>query len=145
MSRRIVMHHIVRDFMSSKLVYLLEGDHVELALQPILDFGITAVPILDEDHRPVGVVSLRDLANSKRRGERVSAPVEKIGIHEPIAIAALRLTDADVHHLVVVDVDGRAAGMISALDVVRALIGVAPKHPRAIEISRAAETMATKS
>ncbi len=123
----------VRDFMNPKLVYLREGDRAALALQPILDFGITAVPVVDEDHRPVGVVSLRDLVDPKRQSARVSTPVEKIGIDAPIALAARAMTDADVHHLVVVDADGRAAGMLSALDIVRALLGVAAKHPRSIE------------
>ena len=53
----------VRDCMNPKLVYVREGDRADLALQPILDFGITVVPVLDEDHRPVGTVSLRDLVN----------------------------------------------------------------------------------
>ena len=123
----------VRDFMNPKLAYVREGDRAELALQPILDFGITAVPVVDEDDRPVGVISIRDLVDPKRKGARISAPVEKIGIDVPIAVAARALTDANVHHLVVVDADGRTAGMLSALDVVRPLLGVSAKHPRAIE------------
>lgn len=124
----------VRDFMNPKLVYLREGDRAELALQPILDFGITAVPVLNEDHMPVGVVSLRDLVNPARRGDRITERVESIGVDATVADAARALTDADVHHLVVVDHNGRAAGMLSALDLVRALTGVVAKHPRAIEM-----------
>ncbi len=123
----------VRDFMNPKLVYLREGDRAELALKPILDFGITAVPVLNEDHEPVGVVSLRDLVNPARRGARITEHVESIGVDDTVANAARALTDADVHHLVVVDHNGRAAGMLSALDIVRALTGVTAKHPRAID------------
>jgi CBS-domain-containing membrane protein len=64
---------------------------------------------------------------------RVTERVESIGVDASIADAARALTDADVHHLVVVGHDGRAAGMLSSLDLVRALTGVAAKHPRAIE------------
>lgn len=127
------MTDTVRDFMNSKLVYLQEGDRAELALQPILEFGITAVPVLDEDHRPVGVVSLRDLVDPKRRGARVTVPVESIGRDTSIAEAARAMTDAEVHHLVVVDEDGRAVGMLSTLDLLRAFLGVVAKHPRATE------------
>jgi CBS domain-containing protein len=126
------MNKTVRDFMNPELVYLSEGQREEFALGPILALGITAVPVLDEDHRPVGIVSLRDLVDDHRGGARTTEPVETIAIDCTIDAAAVALTDADVHHLVVVDGDGRAAGMLSAVDVVRAFLGIAPKHPRSI-------------
>jgi CBS domain-containing protein len=119
--------------MNPKLVYLREGDRAGLALQPILDFGITAVPVVDDDHKPVGIVSLRDLVDPKREGSRMTELVVKIDVDASIVSAARALADANVHHLVVVDAEGRAAGMISALDIVRALIGVEAKHPTAID------------
>jgi CBS-domain-containing membrane protein len=128
------MSATVRDCMNPQLVYVREGDRADLALQPILDFGITAVPVLDEDHRPVGTVSLRDLVNPKRRGEWVTAPAATVAIDAPLAVAARTLADDEAHQVVVVDADGRAAGMLSALDVVRALLGLAAKHPKAIDL-----------
>jgi len=123
----------VRNYMNPKLVYLREGDRAGVALHPILDFSITAVPVVDDDHKPVGIVSLRDLVDPKRQGARMTELVVKIDVDASIVSAARALVDANVHHLVVIDSEGRAAGMISALDVVRALIGVAAKHPIAIE------------
>jgi CBS-domain-containing membrane protein len=120
--------------MNPQLVYVREGDRADLALQPILDFGITVVPVLDEDHRPVGTVSLRDLVNPKRRREWVTEPAATVPIDAPVGVAARALADDDAHQLVVVDADGRAAGMLSALDVVRALLGLAAKHPKAIDM-----------
>ena len=127
------MNTTVRDIMNPKLVYLHAGDRPELARTPILDLGITAVPVLDDDHKPLGVVSLRDLADPRRKEALVTTPAEKIAVDASVHSAALALTDADVHHLVVVDVDGRAVGMISALDVLRAMLGLAVKHPKTIE------------
>ena len=40
---------LVGDYMNPRLVYLREGDRPEVALRPMLDFGIHAVPILDDD------------------------------------------------------------------------------------------------
>jgi CBS domain-containing protein len=77
-------------------------------------------------------VSIRDLVDPRMRATRVTTPVISIGVDEPIAFAARRLAEAGVHHLVVVDGEGRAAGMLSALDVVRALVGLEAKHPLAI-------------
>jgi CBS domain-containing protein len=131
---RKVMRSTVREFMNAKLVYLREGDRTEIAKKPILDFGITAVPVLDDSHRPVGIVSLRDLVDPPgREGAHVREPVVSIAVDAPIATAAQVLAETNVHHLVVVDIEGKAVGMISALDVLRALVGLAPKHPRRIE------------
>ncbi|WP_394842364.1 CBS domain-containing protein [Pendulispora brunnea] len=137
------MSATVRDFMNPKLVYLREGDPAELALHPILNFGITAVPVVDEDYRPVGIVSLRDLADPQRRGHRVSQPVETISADAPISLAAVALSDADVHHLVVVDDKKRAVGMISTLDVIRAMLGIRAKHPRSITMFDGSEPQRT--
>jgi CBS-domain-containing membrane protein len=127
------MSATVRDCMNPKLVYLREGDRTDLALQPILDFGISAVPVIDDDDRPVGLVALRDLVDPKRRHHWTSTPALTIDIDAPIAMAARGLVDNDAHQLVVVDAKGRAAGMLSALDVVRALLDLPARHPKAIE------------
>jgi CBS-domain-containing membrane protein len=127
------MSAAVRDFMNPQLVYMREGTRPEIALRRILDFEITAVPVLDDDDRPAGLVSLRDLADERKRGSRVTQPVLSIGADESIAVAAAKLVDSGVHHLVVVDAAGRAVGMLSAVDVIRALVGARGKHPTAIE------------
>ena len=119
--------------MNPKLVYLREGDRAAVALQPILDLGISAVPVVDDDHKPVGIVSLRDLVDPKRQASRMTELVVKIDLDASVVSAARALAEANVHHLVVVDAEGRAAGMISALDIVRALIGLEAKHPNPIE------------
>jgi CBS-domain-containing membrane protein len=41
------------------------------------------------------------------------------------------MTAGDLHHVVVTDESGKAVGMLSALDALRALIGEPPKHPAA--------------
>jgi CBS-domain-containing membrane protein len=64
----------------------------------------------------------------------VTEPAATVPIDAPVGVAARALADDDAHQLVVVDADGRAAGMLSALDVVRALLGLAAKHPKAIDM-----------
>ena len=127
------MNPRVSDFMNPKLVYLREGDRAEVALKPMLDFGISAVPVLDEGHRPVGVVSLRDLASQPKGAARPTDQVLTIAADATLASAARELAHANVHHLIVIDAEGRAVGMISALDVIRGLIGLDSKHPEPIE------------
>ncbi|HXX66852.1 MAG TPA: CBS domain-containing protein [Polyangiaceae bacterium] len=126
------MSATVRDFMNPKIVYLREGTRPEVARRFIVRFGITAVPVIGPDERPVGVVSLRDLVDCAATETRMSEPARTVGVDEPIDKAARALAEADLHHLVVVDRAGRAVGMLSALDVIRGLVGLEPKHPPAI-------------
>jgi len=118
---------LVCDYMNTDLVYLREGDRLDVALKPMLDFGVTAIPILDDDHRPVGVVTLRDL--SARRKEPSRRVVKTIAGGASIDEAARALASENLHHLVVVGSDGEAIGMLSSLDVVRGLLGLPARHP----------------
>jgi CBS domain-containing protein len=116
------MMPVVRDFMTTNLVYVNDGTRPRLALHPILELGITVVPVLDAEHRPVGVISLRDIVENPTATEAANSPVIEIPVDASIDAAARRLADSHVHHLVVVDGDGRAVGMLSSLDVVRAFL-----------------------
>ncbi|MBX3188138.1 MAG: CBS domain-containing protein [Labilithrix sp.] len=122
----------VGDIMNPKLLYIRDGDRVALARRQILEFGVTAVPILDETHRPVGIISLRDL---ERDGDVAEArgDVTMVKASEPIEAAATKLAGTDFHHLVVVDDKGIAVGMVSAVDFVRALLGLPVRHPKAFD------------
>jgi CBS-domain-containing membrane protein len=123
----------VVDYMSKHLVYLRAGDHPEVARRPMIDLGLTAVPVLDEEHRPVGVVRLRDLADDRLERRTVSESVCTIPETATIDEAARILLAGDVHHAVVVDAQGCAVGMISSMDVLRALVGAPPKHLASID------------
>lgn len=123
------MSKTVRDIMNSKLLYIRDGDRVALAKKHILDFGITCVPVLDETHRPVGVVSLRDLSRDDSDRFEPTGNVETISAAESVEEGARKLAESNYHHLVVVDESGVAVGMVSSLDFVRAFVGLPPKHP----------------
>ena len=127
----------VQTYMNPRLVYLREGDRLQVALRPLLDLGITAVPVLDEDHKPVGIISLRDLVDKRGGPPHMREDVRTVLVTASIQDAGKMLVDASLHHLVVVDEAGLAVGMLSALDVVRALVGAEPKHPTSIERVRA--------
>ncbi|MBX3219483.1 MAG: CBS domain-containing protein [Labilithrix sp.] len=123
------MPKTVADIMNPKLLYIRDGDRVSLARRHIIEFGITAVPVLDETHRPVGVVSLRDLAGDDRAHFQPSGTVETVKASATVEEGARLLAESEYHHLVVVDELGVAVGMVSSLDFVRAFIGLPPRHP----------------
>ena len=127
------MSKTVKDIMNPKLLYIRDGDRVALARRQIVEFGVTAVPVLDETHRPVGVVSLRDLALPEGETFEPSGKVETVLDTSTVEDGARRLAESDYHHLVVVDDKGVAVGMVSALDFLRALVGLPPRHPQAFD------------
>jgi CBS domain-containing protein len=120
----------VGDYMNPRLVYLREGDRPEVALRPMLDFGIHSVPILDEEHRPVGMVTLRELIDP--RPDVPKPIVRTIPADASIEDAARLMVDHDMHHLIVIDEHGHAVGNLSTLDVVRGLVAASPHHPDSI-------------
>jgi CBS-domain-containing membrane protein len=123
------MSNTVADIMNPKLLYIREGDRVSLARRQIVEFGVTAVPVLDDTHRPVGVVSLRDLAGAEGDRFEPSGKVETVKATATIQEGATQLAETGYHHLVVVDDKGVAVGMVSALDFLRSMVGLAPRHP----------------
>lgn len=118
---------LVCDYMNTNLVYLREGDRVSVARKPMLDFGVSAVPILDETHRPVALVTFRDLAEQPADPHPSAALT--ISASATIEDAARVLARNEVHHLVVVDGAGKALGILSALDVLRGLMDLPAHHP----------------
>jgi CBS domain-containing protein len=126
------MARTVAEIMNPKLLYIGEGAPLSLARSQIVKFGVTAIPILDELHRPIGVVSLRDFAREDGRVEP-SAKVHMVQSDASLEEGARTLAALDAHHLVVVDSRGVAVGMVSALDFVRAFLGLPARHPAPFE------------
>lgn len=122
----------VAEIMNPKLLYVRDGDRLSLVRSHILKFGVTAVPVLDDGHRPVGVVSLRDVSSDSEH-VKMSSPAKTVRKGATIEEGARALADANVHHLVVIDDDGVAVGMVSALDFVRAFVERPARHPEAFD------------
>lgn len=122
------MARTVGEIMNRELFGVPEDAHSEDVLDAILAYGITAVPVLDDERRPIGVTSLRDLLRSDRQS-KVTRPALTITPEATLERAAAMMDDAGCHHLVVVDDQGLALGMVSSLDLVRALVGRPVKHP----------------
>jgi CBS domain-containing protein len=122
----------VREIMNRELFSVPPSATAEATLGGLLALGITAAPVTDGGGHPLGVVSLRDLAGPAAGatvGERMSSPAAVVLAGSTIAEAGRLLAETGHRHLVVVDEGGRAAGMLSAIDVVRGLLGLPVPHP----------------
>jgi len=147
MNQQKTQQRCVRDVMNPKVLYVLEGQRMSLVRAQILKFGVTGVPVLDFEHKPVGFISLRDLpTSSKLDGGESESDLEHLdeldellqrGNHdvfsiqesETIEAAARLLAESDYERAVVVRPDGVAVGMVSAIDLLRAFTNVPPRHP----------------
>jgi len=123
----------VRDIMNPQLLYVSEGDAADVVCAKLLRFGVSGAPVLDAFYRPTGFVSLRDIA-ADGASFHVSRPVITTLDDEPVDAAARALAAADLRHLVVVDRGGKAVGVVSAADFVRALLGLPPRHPPRFDV-----------
>lgn len=122
------------------------------ALRHLREHHIKALPVVDADNRVVGIVTqtdlldkadwgmsatgsglgwrLRAISNSDRplRGkveDIMSAPVRAARPDTHVARLVPLMADAGLHHLPVVEDDGRLVGMVTQSDVVAALFTVA--------------------
>lgn len=100
------------------------------ARHQLLAFGVSAAPVVDDAHRPVGVLSVRDILDvNGTAADRMNRPVLCVPSAALVEDAARQLAATRVHHLVVVDGAGGTVGMLSTLDLLRALLGMPTPHP----------------
>jgi CBS domain-containing protein len=128
-----IMSLTVRDIMNPQLLYVAEGESSDVVRAKLLRFGVSGAPVLDASYRPIGFVSLRDFS-ADGTTMRIAQPAITTRDDEPLESAARALADADLRHFVVVSSGGRAVGVVSALDFVRALTGLAPRHPPRFDV-----------
>jgi len=112
--------------MSPTAVSVQRGTPFKEIARRLAEYGITAVPVVDDDDRPVGVVSEADLLH--KRGPNgsggtaeklMSAPAVVARPDWPAVRAAQIMQQHGIKRLPVVDGAGRLAGVISRSDLLR--------------------------
>jgi len=139
------MARYVKEIMNGEVVGVRTQTRAVDAEAHILALGITAVPVVNDEGRAVGVVSLRDLAPAPLDalvGALMSVPAATIGPDVTIEDAGRELARRGVHRLFVTDGAGRIVGVVAALDIVRGLLGLAAPHPSAFpHVDRVTDTV----
>ncbi len=127
------MASMVKEIMNRELFSVRPADTAADALNGLLAFGIYGAPVMDSGQRPIGVVSLRDLVarQGPRVTDRMSSPAVVVRADARITDAARLIAETGYRRLVVIDDDSRAVGMLSAVDVIRGLVGLPVQHPAA--------------
>lgn len=123
------MASFVREIMNPEVFTVTADSRAKDVLEALLEYGVTAAPVVDDARRPIGVTSLRDLLRDEGNQSHISAPAITVGIDAKVDDAARVMAENGLHHLIAVGADGRVAGMVSSLDVVRAMVGFPVQHP----------------
>ncbi|MEU9998757.1 CBS domain-containing protein [Streptomyces sp. NPDC050848] len=126
----------VADLMTPTAVAVQPGTPFKEIARLLDEYGITAVPVVDEANRPIGVVSEADLLRRhtakdgpSTAGAMMSSPVV-VARPSWTAVEAARLMERHrVKRLPVVDADGQLIGVLSRSDLLQLFL----RRDRAIQ------------
>ncbi|HVP77494.1 MAG TPA: DUF294 nucleotidyltransferase-like domain-containing protein [Thermodesulfobacteriota bacterium] len=86
--------------------------------------GISSIVVVNDDRKPIGIITHRDLRNVIIRGKTsdavtvfMSFPVKTIDTKATIFDALTKMIDSGIDHLVVVTKEGRVFGVITRKDI----------------------------
>ncbi|MCP9960022.1 MULTISPECIES: CBS domain-containing protein [Streptomyces] len=130
-------HRSVADLMTPEAVAVQPGTPFMEIARLLDEYGITAVPVVDGDERPVGVVSEADLLRRHTTGERGPGTAEGLMTSPAVvarpewsAVEAARVMERHrIKRLPVVDASGRLIGVLSRSDLIQLFL----RRDRAIQ------------
>ncbi|GAA3784755.1 CBS domain-containing protein [Streptomyces chiangmaiensis] len=129
-------HRSVGDLMTPDAVSVRPGTTFKEIARVLDEYEITAVPVIDGDGRPVGVVSEADLLRKQTSGgvgstagELMTSPAVVAEPEWDVVRAARTMETRRVKRLPVVDGDGRLIGVISRSDLLQLFL----RQDRAIQ------------
>jgi CBS domain-containing protein len=120
----------IKDIMT-KRVYVVDADaSAEEAAWGLTRRHIGGAPARDADGNLVGVLSSSDLVNPEPAqwirgeatvGDLMNPDVVSLYADDPAMAAVDQMAKRDIHRVIVLDQDSKLAGIVTPMDVVRAL------------------------
>lgn len=131
---RMSVKHTVASVMSPHPMTIASSATLADAKEVFVSHRFTSLPVTGASGQLVGIVSVSDLL---RAGDKPDDPVLEVMTtrlatarpEEAVAVAASTMVGAGVHHLVVIDTATRPIGVISNLDVARAVAELEDENP----------------
>jgi CBS-domain-containing membrane protein len=123
----------VSEVMTTDVVFLRTNETLDEAWEILHAKSITGAPVLDVHHRLVGIASKADLADPRPRSHDVVGVVKTVRdvmtrvvyavrARDSVLSAVKLMIDEDIHRTMVVNDDGSVAGIVTPMDVLRALV-----------------------
>jgi CBS-domain-containing membrane protein len=123
----------VADVMTEEVAFLETSQTLDEAWQILHAQSISGAPVLNHDGRLVGIASKADLADPRHRAGDVAGTVRTVRDVMTRVVYAVRTRDSvlsavklmiaeDIHRAIVVSDGGSVAGIVTPMDVLRALV-----------------------
>ena len=119
---------LVSDLMTHSVVTLTPEMSLAQATSTLATMDVSGAPVCDAEGRAVGVFSKSDIIKldgsvrpAATVGELMTAAVVGIRPSDPIAAAIDLMARRGVHRLMVLDEDGAVAGILTPMDIVKAV------------------------
>ncbi|MFB7993056.1 CBS domain-containing protein [Streptomyces sp. NPDC056002] len=127
-------HRCVADLMTPSVITVQPGTAFKEVARLLDEFGITALPVVDEAGRPVGVVSEADLLQKHGSGtataaDLMSAPAVTARPGWSVVRAARLMRRNQIKRLPVVDSGNHVIGIVSRSDLIQLFL----RRDRAIQ------------
>lgn len=129
---------LVRNVMTPDVFVILAGTLATTAAALLAERRVGAAPVVSPHGKPLGIVSRTDLLDPRHRLDeaRVEDAMTRVlfGVRptDTLMAAVHLMTREAIHRVVVVD-DGRLVGVVSAMDVLRALANADPQRDAPVE------------
>jgi predicted transcriptional regulator len=119
----------VREVMAKEVISVAVDDTAASAADLMTVLAISGVPVRDKDGVFVGVLSKSDLANHRLAGavrhplvaDLMTPDVLAIYADDPALSAVVAMAKHDIHRVFVVDRPRHLVGVVTALDIVKAI------------------------
>ncbi len=119
----------VRSVMTSEVQACRPQDNLAAAAMIMWHHDCGVVPVIDSEHRPVGVLTDRDIcmaitlkdrpASAIPVGETMATDISSVNPDDDVDDALKLMSARQIRRLLVVDSDGRLNGILSTSDIVR--------------------------
>lgn len=112
----------VNELMTESVVTAEPHQSVEHVRNMLENNSISAVPVVDSEQHPVGIVSATDLAHDLKPGAPISGimteKVYSVPLYDDVSTAARVMRNHKIHRVVVTN-EKRVVGMLSAFDLLK--------------------------
>lgn len=116
----------VHELMTASVVTAEPHHSVEHVRKMLDKNGISAVPVVNGDQQPIGIVSSTDLAQDLKGGAPISSimtdKVYTVPQYDDVSVAARVMRNHRIHRVVVTH-EKRVVGMLSAFDLLKLVEG----------------------